>query len=116
MLLRLLPLLPLPGIALASPCPPPAPASLAALSPDGGAHVITASDTTACWWFVDDKGDAEVVRHFDLAQSRPTGIRWDEERQSICIDLADAGSGQRTRVVPAPSVGDATAWRVQAAR
>ena len=87
-------------IAAAAPCPPPPAIAPAAITPDGRAQILTASDTTACWWTVDDNGDAEVVRHFDVATSAPTAIRWDDRRGAICIDVVDADGTRRERLFP----------------
>lgn len=101
-------LFPLLSLALAAPCPTPTGSLQAAISPDGGAHIITSGATTACWWFVDDNGEPEVVRHFALDAGRPVALRWDEALQAVCIDLIDTNGRPRTRIFPAPS--ETTAW------
>ncbi len=88
------------ALAFAEPCPPPPLIASAALTPDGGAHVLTHGTTTACWWTIDEHGDATVARHFDLQKSRPERITWDESRQSLCIDVIDADGTRRQRVFP----------------
>ena len=103
-------LLPCIAIAIAAPCPPPPMAFPAVLSPDGDAHLLTASDSTACWWFIDDNGDPELVRHFDLLKSRPVGMRWDDRLQALCIDLVDAEGVPQTRRFPAPTATDTRSW------
>lgn len=97
-------------LASAAPCPPPSPASSAALSPDGGAHVLTASDTTVCWWFIDDDDDMQIVRHFDRLSVTPTRLRWDEQRQVLWMDGATAKGAPWTRMFPAPTATDTHAW------
>ena len=96
--------------AFAAVCPPPPARAAAALSPDGDAHVLTFGVSTACWWAVDEDGEAEVVRHFDLATSRPERIRWDDGSQAICIDLVDPDGTRRTRTFPAPVTSDTARW------
>lgn len=86
--------------AWAEPCPDPPPVAVAVLTPNGDAHLITRGATTACWWSIDEVGDARVVHRFDLARSSPEAMWWDEHRQALCIEVADADGTRRRRLFP----------------
>lgn len=86
--------------AAAAPCPEPPPRGFAVLAADGSANLLTRGARVACWWAVDDAGDATVVRRFDLATVRPEALRWDEARQAICIATVEADGSRREQVFP----------------
>lgn len=86
--------------AWAEPCPAPPPVAVAVLTPNGDAHLITRGATTACWWSIDEDGDARVVHRFDLARSSPEAMWWDEHRQAVCIEVAGADGTRRQRLFP----------------
>ncbi|MFN7142763.1 MAG: hypothetical protein ACK4YP_03235, partial [Myxococcota bacterium] len=59
--------------AHAAPCPPPD-ASTATVASDGSAHVLAADASVACWWIVDDGGDARVAARWDPTRRAPVAL------------------------------------------
>lgn len=54
-------------------CPPPEPhlAAATSTSADGAAHVLTRDADVACWWIVDDAGDALLAGRWERARKEP---------------------------------------------
>lgn len=59
--------------AHAAPCPAPDAAD-ATVAADGAAHILAADDAVACWWIVDDGGDARVAARWDPARRAPVAL------------------------------------------
>ena len=65
-------------LAVAATTCPPAPSSGAAVPPsisaDGAVHLLVRGDVSACWWIVDEAGDARVGAHWDRSRRDPVAL------------------------------------------
>ena len=59
--------------ALAAPCPVPDSGPFR-VSADGAAHVVSADARAACWWIVDDTGDARIGGRWERARRDPVAF------------------------------------------
>ncbi len=83
--------------ALSSPCPPPG-GPPAGVSADGAAHVLVADPAVACWWIVDDAGDARLGGRWDRARRDPVRIVALADGRAVVVLREEREEGPRWRL------------------
>ncbi len=72
----------------AASCPDAAdPSALgdADVGPDGAAHVLVYDSEVACWWIVDEVGDARVAGRFEGSSHRPMRVEALEDGRALFV-------------------------------